>query len=316
MQVCSGDKFPVKRACPDKKLSANHACPNKRACPDKGGARAQGGFTLIELIIVVVILGIVSMSISGIVRNAMELVSTVTERENLVRQGSFLVERFTRELNNAVPNSVRIAGNANGHCIEFVPLKWSTIYLSVPLTPQVSATADVIELIDIQDNIFIPTSGDFGIVYPSRANEVYDASLNHRQAFDSCSDDGDGDCSTNDDTDGVVQVSFSDGFATTSPSKRMYFASKAVSYCLRDDKMYRHESSINALQTLYTSGGDLMAQNLANTLGISPTSGEQNPFKAITASLQRNASTQTLFIFAREDERVTFMQEVQIPNVP
>lgn len=278
--------------------------------------RGSGGFTLIELILVIVILGIVSISVSGIIRSAMNAVTTVSERENLVREGSFLVERFSREMGNAVPNSVRIAGSSAAHCVEFVPLKWSTIYLSLPLVNETETTANVVELVDINDNTYAPSNSDYAIVYPTEAAEVYKASLNHRQLVTSCSDDGDGDCASNDDSDSVVQISFADGFDTTSPSKRMYFAQEAVSYCMRNNQVYRHVDSINTNQTIYTSGGTLMAQKLVNVLGSSESVGEQNPFQSVNASLQRNASTRSLFIFGRDDEYVTFMQEVQIPNVP
>ena len=59
-----------------------------------------------------------------------------------------------------------------------------------------------------------------------------------------------------------------------------------------------------------------MAQNLVNVLGANTSSGEQNPFQITNASSQREALTSLLLIFGREDEHVTFMQEVQIPNVP
>ncbi|MFW8591796.1 PulJ/GspJ family protein [Glaciecola sp. 2405UD65-10] len=274
------------------------------------------GFTLIELILVIVILGIVSISVSGIIRSTINVVADVSERENLVREGSFVVERLSRELNSAVPNSVRITANASSHCIEFVPLKWSTTYLSLPLAAETNTTADVVELLDIDDNTFVPSTSDWGIVYPTQASEVYDASLNHRQGVDSCSDDGDGNCATNDDSDGVVQVTFADGFNASSPSKRIYFADQAISYCMRNNEIYRHTSTINTTQTLYTGGGQLMAQNLVNVLGANTSSGEQNPFQIVDASLQRGALTSLLLIFGREDEHVTFMQEVQIPNVP
>lgn len=276
---------------------------------------SQKGFTLIELVIVIIVLGIVSVGISGIVRSSMDAVVTVTEREDLVREGSYLVERFNRELASSVPNSVRISGNALAHCVEFVPIKWSGIYLTLPLAGQTSNTADLIELSDINGRSYTPTNTDFALVYPIGATEVYDASLGHRRPVTSCSDD-DNDCSTLGDADKVIQLEVPDGFAQASPSNRIYFAQDAVSYCMRNNQVYRHVSSINETQTLYTTGGSLMAQNVVNQLGISPISGEQNPFQSIGASFQRNAYTQALFIFGREEERVTFMQEVQIPNVP
>lgn len=275
----------------------------------------QTGFTLVELIIVIVILGIVSISVSGIMRSAIEAVITVEERERLVREGSFLVERFNRELANSVPNSVRISGNAAVHCVEFVPLRWNGIYLELPLAGQVNNTADLVELSDIQDRAYSPSTSDYAIVYPTSADEVYDASLGHRRDVVSCSDD-DGDCSTLGDADSVIQLELDDGFAQTSPSKRIYFAQEAISYCMRNNQVYRHVNAIAQTQSLYTTGGSLMAQNLVNVLGVSANSGEQNPFQSVGATFRRNAFTQSLFIFGREEERVTFMQEVQIPNVP
>ena len=276
----------------------------------------QKGFTLIELVLVIIVLGVVSISMSGLMRGAIDAVVTVSEREDLVREGSYLLERFNREVANAVPNSVRISGNASVHCLEFVPLKWSTIYLSLPLKSGSSRRANVIELSDIQGRAFTPSTSDIAIVFPTRPFDVYSDSSDKRQAISECSDDGDGDCATLDDSDHIVQLDFADGFETTSPSRRMYFASEAVSYCVRAEEVYRHVSNISATQTLYTTGGALMAQNVLNQLGVSASSGEQNPFTSISASLQRNAATQALFIFGREDERVTFMQEVQTPNAP
>jgi MSHA biogenesis protein MshO len=290
-------------------------CTKRRLNTQNEISDSQKGFTLIELVIVIVILGIVSISISGIVRGAMEAVITVSERENLVREGSYLVERFNRELAGSVPNSVRISGNASVHCVEFVPLKWNGLYLSLPLIGQASNTVDLIELSDIQNRSYSPTTSDFAIVYPTRATQVYNASVGHRRQVVSCTDD-DNDCGTLGDADKVIQLEVSDGFVQTSPSNRIYFAQEAVSYCMRNNQVYRHENSIAQTQSLYTSGGTLMAQNLVNVLGLSANSGEQNPFNSIGATSKRNASTQALFMFGRDEERVTFMQEVQIPNVP
>jgi MSHA biogenesis protein MshO len=277
----------------------------------------QSGFTLIELVVVIVVLGIVSIGMSGIIRQAMDSVITVSEREDLVREGSFLTERFNRELSAAVPNSVRIMGNALVHCIEFVPAKSSGTYLSLPLDGGASDTADIVLRADIQGNVFVPSTSDFAIVYPTNAAQVYNTNANHRQAVLSCTDDGaDSDCSTLDDADSVVQLQVSGGFAETSPSRRMYFAHQAVSYCMRGGEVYRHVSNINETQSLFTVNGSLMAKNVVNQLTPNPATGLQSPFKSIGATFNRNAATQSLFIFGREDERVTFMQEVQIPNVP
>jgi len=281
----------------------------------QSASRKQQGFTLIELIIVIVILGIVSVSISGIVRSAMDTVVAVSERDSLVREGSYLLERFNREIAGSVPNSVRVSGNALAHCVEFVPLKWSATYLTLPLAGEASTTVDLIELSDINGRAFTPTTSDYALVYPTSSAHVYNASLGHRREVQSCNDE-DSTCDGAGDADKVVQLSVNDGFVQTSPAKRLYFIENAISYCMRSNQVFRHVNPINETQSIYTEGGSRMANNLVNQLGTSPNAGEQNPFRNMQASFQRNAYTQALFIFGREDERITFMQEVQTPNVP
>ncbi len=276
----------------------------------------KNGFTMVELVLVIVVLGIVSISLSGIVKNAVTTVVDVNQRESVVREGTFLLERMNREIKNAVPNSIRIRGNSTAHCIEFVPLNWTAHYFTLPLVAGSSKQANVLELNSIDGTSYVPQSSDFGIVFPTKPSQVYDAAEQHRQAISACSDDGDGDCATLDDADKVVQLDFADGFASTSPSRRIYIADQAVSYCLRGQSVYRHSSSINTNQSIYLSGGVLMAEQVVNQLGSSPSSGTQNPFTSVAATLQRNGATQILLVFAREDERFTFLQEVQTPNAP
>lgn len=285
---------------------------------------SEQGFTLIELILVIIVLGIVGVGISGFVRSAMGAYLDMTQREALLRDGSFFTERFTRELNASVPNSVRISGNAGVHCLQFVPLNWNTYYLDIPLVGETPAVIDVIELNnDLQGQSYVPDANDLAIVYPLRSDHVYGV-VNPVEPDDirvrpilSCSDD-DNDCSTHNDSDSIVQLTVSDGFYTDSPARRIYIADRAVSYCVRGSSVYRHQSEITAVQPLFTSGGALMAENLTNTLSSNPSvaSGAQDPFRLYESSLRRNAYIQARFIFTRDDEQISFLKEVHIPNVP
>lgn len=286
---------------------------------------ARKGFTLVELVLVIIVLGIVSVGISGFVRSAMFAYVDMTERESLLRDGSFFVERFTRELSDAVPNSVRISGNTNVHCLQFVPLNWNTYYLNIPRVGDSPAVVDLVEMTnDLQNQVYVPDSNDVAIVFPLRADHVYgvanpsDADDIRMRAILSCSDDDDGNCATANDSDSVVQLTINDGFFTDSPARRIYIADSAISYCVRGGSVYRHVSDISPTQSLFNTGGVLMAQNMANTLSASPSlvAGAQDPFRLFDSSLRRNAYTQARFIFTRGDEQISFLKEVHIPNVP
>jgi MSHA biogenesis protein MshO len=280
----------------------------------------KGGFTLVELVVVLVVLSIVSVGMARFIRSSTQIFIDASEREQLLREGSFAVERINREISAAVPNSVRLTGNAGVHCLQFVPIRWSSFYLTLPLTPSSDREIDIIEMQDIDGNVFTPVArSDYALVYPTSSNDVYSNTSNRRQLINACSDDGDGDCATNDDTDGVVQLTLDGAFSQASPARRIYIANSAVNYCVRNNAIYRHESAISATQTTFISGGVLMAENLANQLSADPNvadANSKNPFRIVDASLRRNAYTQTQFIFTRDGENMTFTQEIHVPNVP
>ena len=282
--------------------------------------KRTAGFTLIELVMVLVVLAIVSVGITRFISSSTQIFIDTSERERLLRDGSFAFERINREIMQAIPNSVRLAGNATVHCLQFVPMKWSTFYLDLPTSPSTNTEVDVLELQDIDGNVFTPNvNNDFAFVYPTSTADIYNNSSAQRRLITACSDDGDGDCSTNDDSDSVVQLTVSASFGQASPADRLYIGQSTVSYCVRENSIYRHESALAASQPTFSSGGILMAENLGNQLSANPNAAgtnSLNPFRIVDASLRRNAYIQTQFIFVRDSENMTFTQEVHVPNVP
>lgn len=280
---------------------------------------SKGGFTLVELVVVLVVLSIVSVGMARFIRSSTQIFIDASEREQLLREGSFVVERINREISAAVPNSVRLTGNSGVHCLQFVPIRWSSTYLTLPLTSSGDREIDIIEMQDVAGNVFTPVAGtDYALVYPTSSNDVYSNTSNQRQLINACSDD-DGDCATNGDSDKVVQLTLNGAFSQASPARRLYIANSAVNYCVRNNAIYRHESAISATQTTFSSGGVLMAENLVNQLSANPNAANtnsKNPFRIVDASLRRNAYTQTQFIFTRDGENMTFTQEIHVPNVP
>lgn len=89
-------------------------------------ARSRG-FTLIELIMVIILLGIVAIISVQFVALSTGGAIDVSERQKRALKGVVISERVTRELREAVPGSIRVSGN----CISFVPLKGAGIYQEV-----------------------------------------------------------------------------------------------------------------------------------------------------------------------------------------
>ena len=272
------------------------------------------GFTLIELVTVIIVLGVVSVGISGFIRTGVQIYTNVTERDQLLGDSRFVVERINRELRMAIPNSARVAANGSIQCIEFVPSKWVSFYTSLSVLPDVTTTANIVAFADNTAG-FELDANDFAVVYPTSNDDVYDLSNNKRKAISACTDDGDagaGDCSTADDSGGTAELTLSGAFADHSPASRLYIARKAVSYCAHSNgDVFRIENSIDTNQIVYSSG-TLMAESLSNNF----TNADELPFRVYDATLTRNSLVHILLAFERNEEIINYSSEVHIPNVP
>lgn len=76
------------------------------------GQRALAGFTLVESIVVILIVGILAAVSAVFIVQPFEASRDMTRRAELVDTAETLLNRMTREIRLAVPNSVRIDGNA------------------------------------------------------------------------------------------------------------------------------------------------------------------------------------------------------------
>jgi MSHA biogenesis protein MshO len=80
------------------------------------------GFSLVELIIVIAILGILSASVGVFMANPVRAYFETIDRATLTSAGNAVVRRIMRELQAAVPNSARITTSGGTTFLEFVPI--------------------------------------------------------------------------------------------------------------------------------------------------------------------------------------------------
>jgi len=279
------------------------------------------GFTLIEMITTLVILVIVSLGISGFIRSSVQIFADVTEREQLLGDSRFMIERMTREIRDALPNSIRVRGNTNVHCLQFVPIDYSTFYIEAPILPSTNTELTVVAMGDIAGNPYVPdTSSTFAFLYPTRNDDVYNAAQNRRQSVTACTDDGaDSSCASLDDADNITNLTVSGAFATDSPADRLFFGSTTHNYCVRDNAVFFHQSGLSLVQPLFSTGGVLMAENISNVLSANPAvqaAGSDDPFRLFDASLLSNAYVQLRLRFNRNEEVINYNHEVHVANVP
>ena len=85
-------------------------------------SRIALGFSLIELIIVIAILGILSASVGVFIANPVRAYFETIDRATLTDAGNSVIRRVMREVQAAVPNSARISTNGGTTFLEFVPI--------------------------------------------------------------------------------------------------------------------------------------------------------------------------------------------------
>ncbi|WAJ70066.1 PulJ/GspJ family protein [Catenovulum adriaticum] len=272
----------------------------------------SSGFTLIELILVIVILAIVGTFSARFLGWGAQYYVDVTERQRVLDDSRFIVERLTRELRNALPYSLRVKtdASANYACLEYVPIITSGHYLTIP----VNSSDNKLSLISPSTGNTL-ASGQNISIYPTNPDKVYNVLNQQTYRINSVEA-----VETDDDSQ---QINFANNinFASGSPAKRYYIWQTPVSYCLENNKIYRYQgysagvNQYNPTQLKALSGVSyhLMAQDVSNQLTTEP------PFRLDSSGLIRHAQVALYLKFSRftdNTEDMFFYHLVQVPNAP
>lgn len=83
----------------------------------------QTGFTLVEMIMVIVITGIIGGMVAVFLKAPIQQYIDVARRAELTDIADTAMRRMARDVRIAAPNSVRIAGCGGTPCVEFLPTK-------------------------------------------------------------------------------------------------------------------------------------------------------------------------------------------------
>jgi MSHA biogenesis protein MshO len=261
------------------------------------GTRRIDGFTLVELVVVIAVMGILSIGAVAFITDASDGYASTVRRTELGSTMRLAAERMTRELRNALPNSVRVSGN----CIEFVPTEGGSSYLNLPVS--IAATGfDVVAPIDPSMNgariAVFPDSP--GAVYALTEPGVVSPPANFAPP----------------DANNVVRVTLTAGhrFPVESPERRFYLLRAPVSYCLDQNRLWRYQNygfvpaqpNVAALPTTMP-GRSLIGEDL---------SASAPPFTFAGATLARNAEVGIDLEFRDGADALRIHHVVQLRNVP
>ncbi|ELV8626266.1 prepilin-type N-terminal cleavage/methylation domain-containing protein [Vibrio cidicii] len=256
----------------------------------------QRGFTLIEMVISIILLAVVGLFLGSVIRQGLSIYVDSSAREALIQQGRFVTERLSRELREAVPNSVLVA---NG-CIEFLPITNSAIYSSLPSSLAPSTT---IRLLPIEKSL---AADERLVVYPLDGEALRQAVSSAAQTAQVATDVDF--TSPNDRTMVNVTLTQAASFERQSPARRVYFYRTPVAFCYENNRIYRYADyglDRSALQPSELGTGVLMAENLS-----------QASFQVAEPELQRNGLIKIELIFADRGEEVRFDHDALIYNTP
>ena len=293
----------------------------------------QKGFTLVELVIVITLLGIISLVTVGFISSSMQGYADLKRRDQLSAAARVAVERMAREVRNALPNSIRVDGT--GTCLEFVPAVAASRYLSVPTASAATSFDSVAYAVEpefvsgrvavypIDSNVSDEAHADNPIYKPdsnSIVSPILAAGLTLAPNPTPAS--------------GAVTVTFLGGaahqFPSDSPSARYFIIDEPVSFCLVGTDLFRFQGANGSAYTFSVtqpSAATLSALSepskalLASDV-VSP-SGSQT-FRYSEATLQRNAivlfdllvQDQVLTVSDTTQEEIRIQFEVQVRNVP
>lgn len=263
----------------------------------------QRGFTLVELIMVIVILGVVSSIVAVFIKQPIDAYFDTARRAALTDVADTAVRRMTRDIRKALPNSVR---TPNNQCLEFIPTKTGGRYradvnasgngdilnfaaadssfdmlgANSPLADQAIAAGDLVAVY----NLGIPGADAYAGANTSAVTGVGAGSLANE-----------------------TKISITSKlFPLASGSNRFHVIpsdEKVVAYVCDGGKLYRTAST--TLASACPTSGAVLAKNVASC-----------DFVYNGSNLQRNALAQIKIDLTSNGETVSLYHEVNVNNTP
>ncbi|MEW6569269.1 MAG: type II secretion system protein [Chloroflexota bacterium] len=144
---------------------------------DRRGVRPcqPRGFTLIELVVVLIILGILAVLTIDIILKPFRAFQDQARRAQLVAEADSAMTRMVRELRHALPNSVRVG--AGGQYLEFIPTIDGGRYRAAQ-DPSTATSEDILDFTQADSSFEVvgglqsgeAKAGDFVVIYNTSAS--------------------------------------------------------------------------------------------------------------------------------------------------
>lgn len=270
----------------------------------------QRGFTLVELIMVIVLMGVIGGIMSVFMRGPIDAYFSSARRAALTDVADTTVRRIARDLRRALPNSIR----ANATCansLEFIPTKTGGRY-RVDGTNALTFSAPVTSFNMFGDNATfagaalpndqVIATGDLVVVYNLGIPGADAYVGNNTSTITSVGAVSAGETPISITSRQFPLESGSNRFQVVAASEQI------VTYVCDGSTLYRTATASMTAPTTCTSGSIIAANvNCAGTsFAFSPTDLQRNAIVTMELSIQDSSATET----------VNLQHEVHVDNTP
>lgn len=260
----------------------------------------QLGFTLVELVMVIILLGVVGTFSSRFISDNVILYQTSVNQNERLNDARFVLNRMSKELDSAIAFSVTTVPNITGQmCIQFVPFTAAGQYINNvagqssielimdPMTR--SGSRAVTTFIGLRISVLTTNADDFYITTENASDSI--ATISTYTASGS-----------------QATLDLDEPLDRDSAVSRYFIAENKVQYCLRSsgDAMELSRSEASLTDSVYPLSV-LMVDNLSTNSSMTLT----------TATQFSNAILELSFGFLlRDGSEIKFEHQVVMTNVP
>ncbi len=267
-------------------------------------SRQEKGFTLIELIMVIVIVGILSTMTTNIITLPVKSYIDLERRTTLVDSAEMTLRRMQRDIRRALPNSIRITG---GTQLELLHTSHGGRYRAKLAS---NGLGDIIDFTGVDSSFDV--LGSLSSI-PSGEVVIYNLDATSTgTTIDPNAYDGDNRATLgNTSTVDKIVLTSAKLFPFASPQQRFFIVDTPVTYLCSNGELRRYDNSIDAAYTIgsATTGLSYKIQAKANTLTCS--------FSYDDGAGSR-AGLVTIEITLTDDvgESAKLIQQVHVDNMP
>ncbi len=259
------------------------------------------GFTLIEVIVVIVVLSILAALGGSFVAESTQSYQATQTRSRLMNTGRQAIERMTRQMRTSLPYSVRLTNG--GACIEFMPIASGGIYRGSPVpagqpykdyVPDVENGAAGSATIIVSPHVIDFDAPQFVSIGAMGASELYGVNPASRATLSSR-------------TGIQLNLLGSKIWQRNSVNKRFYLLARPQAFCVVNNQLRfyaEQDATAGAVDT--TSASSLLAENVTAA----------TPFALSGASENRNTLVRFNIAFTHGSESIAYNHSVMIRNVP